>query len=368
MSFPLGIPGVAPQFGSDAIVLQTEGASFEAILGVAPGAQVYWSFGDGQVATGAHPSVVFGAASTRRNRLRVVPWAALETINLGFDAFDGGDDARYGTPFDVLPAQLVSSIERLQLATSLARLALSSTPSLGSGSSQLVTSLDLSSLASLTQVEATRIDSLVSVDLSGLTSLVRGAFEGPAGKTILHSLDFSACPLLIDVRGADNGLTSFALPLTPLTAMWHLCIRDNPNLATQLPDLSLFAALTQCWIWNCNQSGELRIGADGMQSLLAYSNNYTALDLSAATLVGNVEVQDCAIATIDFGSCDGLVTFKAQNNALSSSQVDAALVYIDSLGRNNGECNLTGNAAPTAIGLAARASLIGRGFTVLVDP
>lgn len=49
-----------------------------------------------------------------------------------------------------------------------------------------------------------------------------------------------------------------------------------------------------------------------------------------------------------------------------ASEVDAVLVALDSYGKSNGQIDLTGCVAPTATGLAAKASLEGKGWTVAV--
>lgn len=59
---------------------------------------------------------------------------------------------------------------------------------------------------------------------------------------------------------------------------------------------------------------------------------------------------------------------RAQNCGLTQAMVDAALVDTDVSGASNGTLNLGGtNAAPSAVGLAAKANLIARGWTVTTN-
>lgn len=62
-----------------------------------------------------------------------------------------------------------------------------------------------------------------------------------------------------------------------------------------------------------------------------------------------------------------LATLDGQSNDLDSAAVDAVLVGLDGNGLSDGFVDLTSNAAPGAAGLAAKASLEGRGWTVNVD-
>ena len=53
--------------------------------------------------------------------------------------------------------------------------------------------------------------------------------------------------------------------------------------------------------------------------------------------------------------------------ALYQSEVDDILAQLDTAGASNGQTDLRGNTAPSATGLAAKTSLEGKGWTVLVD-
>jgi hypothetical protein len=63
--------------------------------------------------------------------------------------------------------------------------------------------------------------------------------------------------------------------------------------------------------------------------------------------------------------------FQAQNNLLTQAAVDAILAAFVAAGRNSGTRTLnlggTGNATPSATGLANKATLVSRGWTVTTN-
>jgi hypothetical protein len=64
-----------------------------------------------------------------------------------------------------------------------------------------------------------------------------------------------------------------------------------------------------------------------------------------------------------------LLTFRAENNLLTQSAVDAILADFVAAGANNGTLNVggSGNAAPSAAGITDRTTLISRGWTVTTN-
>lgn len=224
---------------ADAITFQTTGASFAAILTVSDGAAIEWTFGDGTTSDSATPSKDFGTSELRENALRVTPWSALTGINIGYDAGDGGS---WEIPF--LEQQNVTAVYGLEhVAPYLQLWASNNNP---------ITSLDFSNFVSLTDIECYLCQSLASVDLHNTPLLSRACFED----NNLAELDLSESPSLADLRGAVNAYTSINWGSTGAN-VWHICVRDNPQMTSNLPDMSQFPLLVELFVWNDNQTGEL---------------------------------------------------------------------------------------------------------------
>jgi hypothetical protein len=71
-----------------------------------------------------------------------------------------------------------------------------------------------------------------------------------------------------------------------------------------------------------------------------------------------------------FDSCLAIQFTNAWANcALDQTSVDNILVSLDTAGRNNGTADFNGgtSSAPGALGVAAKASLISRGWTVTTN-
>jgi hypothetical protein len=71
-----------------------------------------------------------------------------------------------------------------------------------------------------------------------------------------------------------------------------------------------------------------------------------------------------------FDSCSATSFFSAWNNcALDQTSVDNILVSLDTAGQSNGTVSIDGgtSAAPGTAGLAAKASLQGKGWTIATN-
>jgi len=133
--------------------------------------------------------------------------------------------------------------------------------------------------------------------------------------------------------------------------------------------------------------GTLRLGAafTGGPIFYAVGNMIIGFD-EIAEGWDNINVPQNAIATlpalpstlIQFDLTDNLlssfptapvalIALYLNNNNLDSAAVDAVLVNLDANGAINGFVTMTGNAAPGAAGLAAKAALIVKGWTVTTD-
>lgn len=334
------------------IVFQGTGSSFAAILGVEAGATIEWTFADATTSNSATPTKDYGTAAVRENRLKVTPWSALTAINIGYDGGDGGPNT---IPF--LDQQNVVAVTGLENVAPYLELWCSSC--------NPITSLDFSNFVSLTEIECFLCQSLTTVDLHNTPLLSRACFEDCA----LTALDLSESPSLADLRGALNNYTSITWGTTGAD-VWHICVRDNPQMTTNLPDMSQFPVLSELFVWNDNQTGTLHPTSTSLTSVMAFGNQYTAADFSGcfpAGRNGEVYVYGNALASLDISNCPGLARLYAQGNNLDQSAIDGILETLDSFGTSGGVVDLTANAAPSSAGVAHALSLIGRSWTVNVE-
>ena len=93
----------------------------------------------------------------------------------------------------------------------------------------------------------------------------------------------------------------------------------------------------------------------GFTNLTLVMPNLTSLSI---TQVGT------ALNSIDISSCVALANVVIYAGINLDSAVDSILVSLAAGSVSNGVCNLTGNVAPSSVGLAAKAILVGRGWTV----
>jgi len=107
-----------------------------------------------------------------------------------------------------------------------------------------------------------------------------------------------------------------------------------------------------------------------MAYLTASGNQLTALDLSANHMLTEADVSSNPITSLTLSSeLVGLVELlQAQNLALDEAAMDALLVSLAAqTSLSDGVLLLWGNAAPGAAGLAAVATLEGRGWQVILE-
>lgn len=304
-----------PVFSSTAlgpVAFTTTGATFAPTVELASGstAEVTWQSAAGvTLATGVTPTINFGTAAPRTVRMACTVPGDITTINLGFDnTQDAGRDGP-GAGYNKA-AQAVTGVSGLAALTGLRRFLAATT--------QLTGHLDLTGLAALEYVECFQAR-LTSITLTGCTSLIRICLEANR----LTQLDLNpVVGSLRDLRAAVQ--TSAALDFVPLTAalthVWHFCIRDQP--VTRMPQHARLPAVEQHWAWNTNQSTSDSPVSAGLNSYLSDGNHY------------------------DQASVDRILT---------------GLVAVTSGG---GSVNLAGSAAPSSTGLAAAATLRGRGWAV----
>jgi hypothetical protein len=104
--------------------------------------------------------------------------------------------------------------------------------------------------------------------------------------------------------------------------------------------------------------------------LTADNNQLTSVDLSGLPTLDNLRLSVNNLTSVDLSGLFSLITVDINDNLLTESAVDSILVTLASGPLNLGDVNLFGgsNSAPSAIGLAAKTTLEGRGWTVTVNP
>lgn len=372
-TYTLAVTGAAGDSASAQVTVQllpdtsvmtftTVGASFAPVIAVEGTPAILWTFADGTTSSSPAPAVSYGSAATRLASLRVTPWKALRRINLGYDGGDGGSPA-----IELVPDQHVSAVSGLELVA----------PTLEQWCSSYndLTSLDFGNFTSLDTIEAFHSRTLTQVNLANTPRLSRACFED----CHLAALDVSRSPRLADLRGALNAFPSVGFGSGTFPEAWHLCIRDNPQIA----DPGLFATtapfpnLAELLIWNSGQSGELRIPSTHPSadvSIQAAGNRYDALLLAGALrnrgATGLVDLADNRLVHVDLAGCVQLTELHLQNNPLGVAELDAILATVDALGRARSSAaealviDLTGSTSPSAAGRAHAVRLAARGWTV----
>jgi hypothetical protein len=357
------VPGGGLQ--PDEIVFKATGSSFSAIVEVDAGATLLWTFADGSTSSQPRPSKDYQSAATRFNRLKVTPWSAIRAIDIGYDGGDGGSEngglstdpiTGYG-----LDQQNVTTVYGMRNAAPSLRI--------WASSHNPLTALDFHDFASLHTMEAYYCQGVKSIDLRNTPSLRRLCLED----NDLAALDLSGCPNLEDLRGAANNYPSIAWGDTG-AHVWHICVRENPQLTQNHVAFSRFPLLRELFIWNNSQSGDLTMSGTtnaAMVLLRAATNRYTSANLSGLFPAGRngvIELNNNLLTSLDVSGNPGLATLDASTNRLDRDAVDAILATMDGYGTHGGTLNLAGNAAPSTTGSAHAANLRTNGWTVTVSP
>jgi len=337
----------------DEIIFEATNSTFTAYINVNAGATVLWTYADGTTSNSATTTKDYGTEATRLTRLKVTPWEALRVIDVGYDAGDGGPSS-----IALLAEQGVTSISGLEnVAPYLEKIAASNNP---------ITSLDLSDFVQLTHIECYHCTAMTSVDLSNTPSLIRANFYD----NDLASLDLSESPALEDLRGALNAYTSITWGATG-DYVWHIDVRENPQMTSNLPDFSQFPLLRDLYTGSANQSGALDTTSNTeLVSLLAYGNSYTSADVSNSFSTGSyktVNLNSNDLTSFTFNNDSGLRTIFLNDNEFSQVAIDGILTTLNAYATENGGIYLNNNSAPSSIGVAAAAALTDRGWTVEVE-
>lgn len=329
--------------GPEAVLFAHNGASFAPQI-VAPTATwIEWR-SEGYVIEGdASPTMSWGTAEPRQTELRVLPAGAVEAINLGYDGSDGGStSAVVPSLVHVGPQQNVTGLDLSAVRSSLRCLTLSYNVE--------ITALDLSGFAALERLEAFNDPApndgqLEVLDVSGCSAMRRLCIENCS----VNALDLSAAPGVEDIRGANNALTTVLWHPGVLAALWHICIRNIQDMASDaFPDISRLPAIVDLYVSGTGRSG-----------VYALAGGFPPGRNGDVWLGGNP-----ALTGVTLENCDGIVRLLIGWCGLDSAAVDYVLVTLDSFGTSNGEVSLEGNGVPGPAGVAAAAALTSRGWTV----
>lgn len=312
----------------------TNGATFSPIIIVAEGADVLWTF-EGGTSTSSNPTIDFGSVGIRNVSLTVNPWSSLQLINIGYDGADGGSSSDVRPElFQMHTTQGVSAISGLQFATGLLGFAANYTN---------ISQLSFNNLQFIERIEFFGGD-LITVSFGRCFALRRVCIEENAVTSIY---DLSDCPLVEDVRGALNSFPTVLWADGSLDNCWHICIREQIMPADAFPDISRLPAIQDFYV-----SGTGRTG------IWDLSNSSTLRDI---WLFGN------QITELIITGSPNVVSIFGHDNLLTQTAVDNVLVTLDNNGLTNGYVDLTANSIPSATGLAAVASLQGKGWSVGID-
>ena len=335
----------------------TNGSSFSPIITVTGNPTIQWIFGDGSTSNSASPVVNFSSARTRVNTLVVTPWSAVTKINIGYDGSDGGVTPSSNT-IAYLAKQNVINVSGLEnVAPYLQVWASSHNP---------ITSLDFTNFTALDTIECFYCTSLVTIGLHNVPSLSRLCLE----HCNISYLDLSEVPSLADLRGARQGSSTFTIDWgTTGTNIWHICVRDNTQMNNTLP-LSQFPLLRQLYNWNDNQKGNLHPISTNLKNVESSNNHYSAAVFSGCFPAGRnavVNIYDNNLTSLDISNDPGLTNLDAHNNYLNQEAIDRTLQTLDFYKTKNGHLDLTGNAAPSIIGIEHVNNLTDRGWNIQIS-
>lgn len=231
---------------------------------------------------------------------------------------------------------------------------------------------------SITTYTITGCTSLVSHDMSMLTAL--GGAITMSGNTSLTTVTFPTSAQTttnIDLSGCNITGT---LNLSGFSSVsGYVKIFNNPLLtAVTLPSSSLL--IVQFLAFNCNLTGPLNVSS--------LSNLSTRFEVYGNTLLTSVVMPSnnntftrfyaysCAVTTVNFTSVPKLTEVNGSDillmdNGMTAAQVNTILIDLDTNATNGftgRSITINGsNAAPTGLGLTAKTSLQGKGFTVTTN-
>lgn len=161
----------------------------------------------------------------------------------------------------------------------------------------------------------------------------------------------------------------------------HISAMENLHVFTALTTLRCFTnsltvldvtPLTTLTILSCHTNASLSVldvsGLTVLEQLLCNNCSISILDVSALTLLTKLRCEDNSITSLDLALCTVLTDIRCGNNGMNEAAVDNVLAGLVTAAAINGTAILAGtNAAPSAAGLANKAILEGRGWTVTTN-
>jgi PKD repeat protein len=116
--------------------------------------------------------------------------------------------------------------------------------------------------------------------------------------------------------------------------------------------------------------GTLHLTSTNLREVLSASNHYNTAVFSGCFPAGGngeVDINDNDLTSLDISNDPGLLYLNASFNLLNEVAVDGVLQTLDSFNTKGGYLDLTGNAAPSTIGIAYANNLTARGWKVQVS-
>jgi len=163
---------------------------------------------------------------------------------------------------------------------------------------------------------------------------------------------------------------AFALDFLITTTSGFFAVRDSLGVTTIYPDgaATLDFAITEVNVWPCYSAtnstpyGSITsLEANGIQGFSG------GLDVTALTQLTTLVAVGCGLNDVNITGLTQLTTITLNSNLLGTSEVDAVLVAADNAGAVGGVMDVSSNTGPPgAPGLAAKASLEGKGWSVFV--
>jgi hypothetical protein len=187
----------------------------------------------------------------------------------------------------------------------------------------------------------------------------------------------------LQVRDGGSNLTG-SIQWTPTVSESFSLVADGSNYDFEYDLEGLIPHTVYLCIDNPSQIQDFEIGF-GPGTAVAISNlqklegigewdgddmAFTSLDFTGITTMTELYNVSTGLQHINITGCVNLNDVELSYNALTEASVDHVLITLDDNGLSNGYVDLSGgtNAIPSALGLAAQASLVIKGWAAFVNP
>ena len=353
------------------VTITTTGATFTPVIALVSSstATVTWTCAGFGNQTGITPSFSFGSAATRSVNMTVAGgfggYADVTVFNVGYDNTQDTGLFSIGPSFNKAP-EAISAISGISTLTGLTIFCAADTG--------CTSALDFTGCSALQYIECFGAD-ITGVTLTGCSSLIRCDAEA----TNISTIDLNpVSSTLKDLRAAvlQGGVLTFATLTSPMAQEYHFCCRENLGGLINKPAPAQLPVVQQFWIWDTGETGAFTLASSAATQVEAEGNHYTSADLTGQFPPANgslptaplmLDLSFNALASINLTGCSGLRTISLQHNLLSQAAVDGVLAAVAGWGTSNGTLDLTFNTGPSNTGLASKAILTGRGWTVHTD-